>query len=336
MTMSPGSPMHLRIEIERWPLKSPFRITGHIFVETEVIVVRLEREGRFGRGEAAGVYYLNENVDSMVKSLESIRARIERGMDREEVQQVLPRGGARNALDCALWDLEARESGLPVWQLAGLSRPRPLLTTMTIGADSPAAMAAMSQNYADARALKLKLLGDGEDANRVRAVRRARPDVWLAVDANQGLTRATLDGLMSTLIETDVKLLEQPFPVGTESQLDGLDSPIPIAADESAQGLPDIAALVGRFNAVNIKLDKCGGMTEALRMAQRAKQLKLSPMVGCMFGTSLAMAPGFIVGQLCQIVDLDGTVSLSVDRMPRVDYVDGTINCPPELWGGPG
>ncbi len=333
MTTSFGRSMRLRIEIEKWPLKAPFCITGHTFLETEVVLVTLERGGRKGRGEAVGVYYFDETVTGMAERLESVRGEIERGVSRTEAQELLPRGGARNALDCALWDLEAKERGLPVWELAGLPRPHPLLTTITIGADPPEAMASKAQSLGGARALKLKLLGDGEDANRVQAVRRARRDVWLGVDANQGFTRSYLDGLMSTLIDTDVKLIEQPFPVGSESQLDGFHAPIPIAADESVQGLSDIAALAGRFSVVNIKLDKCGGLTEALAMAARAKQLGISTMVGCMIGTSLSLAPGFILGQLCQLVDLDSALSLRADRQPSVTYVNGEIDCPPGLWG---
>jgi L-Ala-D/L-Glu epimerase len=251
------------------------------------------------------------------------------------LQTLLPPGGARNALDCALWDLEARRSGRAVWQLAGLSAPRPLLTTYTIGAESPASMAASAAGYRHARAIKLKLLGEVMDAARVREVRAARPDVWLGVDANQGFSRAHFDSLLPTLVEARVALIEQPFRVGTEPALSDLQSPIPVAADESVQGLADMRRAQGRFNAVNIKLDKCGGLTEGLAMAREASAMGFGLMVGNMVGTSLAMAPAFLVGQMCEVVDLDGPVLLLNDRVQRARYRDGCIDCDEAIWGGP-
>ena len=211
-----------------------------------------------------------------------------------------------------------------------------MLTTFTCGADTPAEMAARAISYRDARAIKVKLTGDPIDADRVRAIRRVRPDVWLGVDANQGFTRQTLEGLLPVLIDARVKLIEQPLPVGEEAQLDGLNSPIPIAADESVQTLADIPGLAPRYQVVNIKLDKCGGLTHGLAMARAARTLGLEVMVGNMLGTSLAMAPAFLLGQLCQVVDLDGPIFLRSDRKPRVDYSGGLIQCPEALWGYPG
>ncbi|HEY4970051.1 MAG TPA: enolase C-terminal domain-like protein, partial [Steroidobacteraceae bacterium] len=239
----------------------------------------------------------------------------------------------RNALDCALWDLEAKLTGRPAWQIAGLERPQRLLTTLTCGAETPEKMAATALGYAQARAIKLKLTGEPVDAERVRAVREARQDVWLGVDANQGFTREFLQWIMPVLVETRVQLIEQPFPIGQESLLDGFQSSIPMAADESVQSLADIAGLVGRFSVANIKLDKCGGLTEGLEMARASRELGLDVMVGNMLGTSLAMAPAFLVGQLCNIVDLDGPVSLKADRAITVDYTEGFIRCPEMLWG---
>jgi L-alanine-DL-glutamate epimerase-like enolase superfamily enzyme len=226
-----------------------------------------------------------------------------------------------------------RGTGRRTWQIAGLDPPRPLLTTFTVGADKPEKMASGARAYADAKAIKLKLTGEPLDADRVRAVRAARPDVWLGVDANQGFTRVFLETLMPVLEEARVELIEQPFKIGQEAQLDGFNSPIPVAADESAQGLADVRRLIGRFNVVNIKLDKCGGLTEALAMARKARRLGLDVMVGNMVGTSLAMAPSFLVGQLCQVVDLDGPVFLSTDRDVTVRYSDGFISCDDRLWG---
>jgi L-alanine-DL-glutamate epimerase-like enolase superfamily enzyme len=326
-------PLTLRVEVEQWPLIAPFRITGYTWEFVDVLLVSLEKDGHVGQGEAAGVYYKDDKPASMLEQIEALRATIEAGISRDRVQSLLPRGGARNALDCALWDLEAKLSGRAAWQIAGMDKPRPLLTTFTCGADEPNKMAGAARAYKNAGAIKLKLTGHSNDADRVRAVREARPDVWLGVDANQGFTRESLGRLMPTLTETNVKLIEQPFPIGQEALLDGFRSPIPIAADESAQGVADVAGLVGRFDVVNIKLDKCGGLTEGLAMARAAQQLGLDTMVGNMMGTSLAMAPAFLLGQRCKVVDLDGPVFQKTDRPLTVRYAKGLITCPEALWG---
>ena len=327
----------LGVATEKFPLKQPFHITGHTMTDADVVTVELEQGGYVGRGEASGVYYRPfDDVAGMVKQIEVVRARIEAGIDRESLQQLLPTGGARNAVDCALWDLDAKRTGRSAWQMAGLDRPRPLLTTMTVGAGTPEKMATDALAYAGAKAIKLKLTGQTVDADRVRAVRAARRDVWLGVDANQGFTRSFLETLLPVLVEARVELIEQPFKVGEEAQLDGLESPIPFAADESVQGLADVPPLVGRFDIINIKLDKCGGLTEGLALAREARRLGLGVMVGNMVGTSLAMAPSFLVGQLCNVVDLDGPVFLSRDRSPSVHYEQGLISCSELIWGGPG
>lgn len=328
-------PIELHTKIEQWPLKTPFRITGYTWEFVDVLAVALEQDGQVGRGEAAGVYYKNDRPAGMRETIESLRRTIEAGITRESAQQLLPPGGARNALDCALWDLEAKRTGRPVWQIAGLEPPRPLLTTMTCGADTPQNMAAAARAYPNARAIKLKLTGEAIDADRVRAVREALPGVWIGVDANQGFTRTSLEQLMPTLTQARVELIEQPFPIGQEGLLDGFQSPIPIAADESVQNLAHVRGLVGRFQVINIKLDKCGGLTEGLAMARRARELGLDCMVGNMMGTSLAMAPGYLVGQLCRVVDLDGPLFIKQDREIAVDYGDGLIRCPEKLWGHP-
>jgi L-alanine-DL-glutamate epimerase-like enolase superfamily enzyme len=336
MTISRHRAVGVAVEIETFRLKEPFRITGHTMHQTDVLTVTLERDGCMGRGEAAGVYYRPaEDVTSNTKRIESIRAALESDISCKALQPLLAAGGARNAVDCALWDLEAKLTGRPAWQIAGLERPRPLLTTFTVSAKTPEEMAAAARHYFDAKAIKLKLTGEPQDADRVRAVRGARPDVWLGVDANQGFTRPFLETLMPVLVAANVALVEQPFPIGNESLLDGFGSPIPIAADESAQSFADLASLVGRFQTVNIKLDKCGGLTEGLAMAREAARLGLEVMVGNMLGTSLAMAPSFLLGQLCSVVDLDGPIFLAEDRMPAVCYREGMIECPEELWGAP-
>jgi len=325
----------LSVEIEKWPLSAPFRITGRTFECFEVLVVNLEHNGQVGIGEAAGVDYLNDDVASMFRQIDALRSTLDRGIHRDELQELLPPGGARNALDCALWDLQAKLDARPVWQIASLKQPRPLLTMFTCGASGPQEMAAAARAYPHARSIKLKLTGEPVDAERVRAVRMARPDVILSVDANQGFTPLSLEQVLPVLVDCQVALIEQPFPANEDALLDSLDLPIPIAADESAQCLADIPNLVGRFDTINIKLDKCGGLTEGLAMVRRSKELGLSVMVGNMGGTSLAMAPAFLVGQSCDVVDLDGPVFLKTDRATRVRYTHGFIDCPANLWGGP-
>lgn len=336
MTREALSGVRVSIEIEAFPLKEPFRITGHTMHQTEVLTVTLERDGCAGRGEASGIYYRpGEDVTSNARRIASIRPTLEAAISRDRLQFLLAAGGARNAVDCALWDLEAKLSGRPAWQIAGLEAPRPLLTTFTVSAKSPEDMAAGASRYRDAKAIKMKLTGEPEDADRVRAVRDARPDVWLGVDANQGFTQPFLERMMPVFVAANVSLIEQPFPVGQEPLLDGFASTIPIAADESAQSLADLHSLIGRFQTVNIKLDKCGGLTEGLAMAREATRLGLDVMVGNMLGSSLAMAPSFLLGQLCGVVDLDGPIFLAQDRMPAVSYQGGMIDCPDALWGAP-
>lgn len=327
----------LAVRTEKLRLAAPFRISGYVFEHWDAIVATIRDGADVGRGEASGVYYTGDTADHMRAAVESVRPAIEAGASREELQSLLPPGGARNALDCALWELEAAQAGQPVWALAGLAPPRPLVTTFTLGADDPERVAAGARRYADARAIKLKLTGEIEaDLARIEAVRGARPDVWLGVDANQGFRRGDLDWLVEALVANEVSLLEQPLARGHEAELEGFASPIPVAADESALSLADVPGLVGRFDVVNIKLDKCGGLTEALAMAAEARRLGLKVMVGNMVGTSLAMAPGYLVGQLCDFVDLDGPTFLTEDRRPGARYADGMIDCGDEVWGGAG
>ena len=332
--MTTNAPLSLDLAIESLPLAKPFRISGHVFTDTPVVLVTLSDGTHSGRGEASGVYYLGDDVPAMAAAIERVRSGVEAGITREQLQTLLPAGGARNALDCALWELDARRSGVPVWELAGLAEPRPLRTTFTLGADDPDVMAEGARHYAQARALKLKLTGDLDvDIARVQAVRAARPECWIGVDANQGFAIGDLDALVAALVAADVKLLEQPLARGREADLDGYQCPIPIAADESALTLGDVEGLVGRFNVVNIKLDKCGGLTEGLAIAKRARELGLGVMVGNMVGSSLAMAPAFIVGQLCDIVDLDGPIFLAADHKPSIEYTDGDAWCGEAIWG---
>ena len=326
--------LSLGVAVEKLRLAAPFRISGYVFEAQDAVVVTLGDGVHRGRGEASGVYYLGDNAPEMLAALEANRAAIEAGIDRAALQRLMPPCGARNAVDCALWELDARRAGKEVWQLAGLPSVKPLVTTFTMGADDPAKMAEGARKYARARALKMKLTGELDlDIARVKAVRAARPHTWLGVDANQGYSVDVLDRLLPTLVDCDVSLLEQPVRRGRETELDGFSSPIPIAADESALSLADVPGLRGRFNVVNIKLDKCGGLTEGLAIAHEARRLGLGVMVGNMVGSSLAMAPAFVVGQLCDIVDLDGPIFLARDREPSITYDDGMVWCGKEVWG---
>jgi L-alanine-DL-glutamate epimerase-like enolase superfamily enzyme len=326
--------LKLTIAVEKLRLSAPFRISGYVIEEQDVVVATLEDGAHRGRGEASGVYYLGDTANTIVASIESVRNAIEKGVDRAGLQALMPPGGARNAVDCALWELDAQRQQTPVWKLAGLSSVKPLITTFTLGADDPATMVAGAHKYAQARALKLKLTGQLEmDTARVQAVRAARPDVWIGVDANQGYSIEGLQPLIDALLPLNISLLEQPLKRGREADLQNFKCPIPIAADESVLSLRELPNLVGRFDVVNIKLDKCGGLTEGLAMARQAQTMGLKIMVGNMVGTSLAMAPAFVLGQLCDVVDLDGPIFLSRDRSPSMTYTDGLAWSGEEVWG---
>lgn len=315
-------------------LAEPFRISGYLFEAMPAIVTTLSDGHATGRGEAAGVYYLGDDQANMERQIEASRPAIEAGVDREELRALLPPGGARNALDCALWELESRRAGVPVWQLAGAAEPRPLVTTFTIPADDPADIARKLAPLVAARSIKLKLDGDLDiDAERIRAVRKLRPSVWLAVDANQGYGADTLDALVTVLVDQKVALLEQPIRRGEEALLEGWRAPLPIVADESILDLAELHALHGPFDAINIKLDKCGGLTEALLMAHEARRLGKQVMVGNMAGSTLATAAGFVLGQFCDIVDLDGPYFLAEDEWASRIYDDGLIMVPSGFWG---
>lgn len=327
--------LKLSAHIEKLPLKQPFHITGYTFTACDALVVTLRDGECSGRGEGLGVYYRHDTPSTMLQQVEQLRDTIEQGITREQLLELLPAGGARNAVDCALWELEASRANTSVWQLAGLRRPESLLTTYTLSADEPEVVDATARSFVNARALKLKLTNDPLNAERVRAVRAACPDAWLMVDANQGLTRESLMRMLPTFVEARVAVVEQPFPIGNESWFDGLNYPIPLAADESVQDRTDLHGLEGRVQVINIKLDKCGGLTEGLALAEEARKLGFELMVGNMGGSSLAMGPAFVVGQLCDVVDLDGPLGLLADHVPSVVYEGGTIWCPDALWGGP-
>lgn len=324
----------LRAEAQTLRLAQPFRISGYVFETADVVTVTLSDGTHRGRGEGAGVYYLGDDVPHMLAAIEGARGAIEAGPSREDLRVILPPGGARNAVDAALWELEASRAGVSVAALAGVGEPRPVRTTFTVSADDPEAMAAVARSYTQALAIKMKLTGELDlDIARVRAIRGARPDVWLGVDGNQGFQIGDLETLTAALVDQSVSLLEQPLKRGREADLEGFQSPLPIAGDESLLALADVATAPGRFDVVNIKLDKCGGLTEGLLMAAEARRLGLGVMVGTMVCTSLGTAPGFILGQVADLVDLDGPTFLANDMGPAVTYRDGMLFAGPEVWG---
>lgn len=319
-----------------WPLKAPFRITGRVFENGDAIVVELSEDGLVGRGEALGVYYLGENGDRMLAEVEAARREIERGISRRDLQEFLPPGGARNAVDCALWDLEAARAGKSVFDLAGIA-PKRVRTVFTIGiAETPAAMAAKAAQARDYPVLKIKL--DSETpVERVAAIRNVRPDAALVVDANQGFSYGLLKDVIAPFSEFGVAMIEQPLPRGDDDALTGLKSPIPICADESCLHRGELAAALTRYDMINIKLDKTGGLTEALLLAREARAAGKRLMVGNMIGTSLSMAPALVIAPLCEFVDLDGPLALKSDYARGLTYDGASVSPPqPGFWGGLG
>jgi L-alanine-DL-glutamate epimerase-like enolase superfamily enzyme len=325
----------LKVEKAAIRFAEPFRITGYVFEAMPSIVARIDEGEQMGRGEAAGVYYMSDDQQHMLDTIEQVRAAVEAGLTRDDLQAVLPPCGARNALDCALWELEAKLGCIPVWQLASVPRPKPLITTFTLPADDPSALVEKVGRLAFAKAIKLKLDGNVDvDRERMRVVRSARPDAWLGVDANQGFVSRDLEALGEAAREFSVSLIEQPLKRGEEAALDGWKPGIPVAADESILGLAELQERARYFDVINIKLDKCGGLTEALKMVRAARLFGKQLMVGNMGGSTLAMAPGFVLAQLCDVVDLDGPYGLADDPLASQIYKDGEIFVPETIWGG--
>jgi L-alanine-DL-glutamate epimerase-like enolase superfamily enzyme len=312
----------------------PLRIAGYVFDSMPSIRAHIADGELTGRGEAAGVYYLGDDQQRMIDMIDQVRAKVEAGLSRDELQTLLPPCGARNALDCALWELEARQSRVPVWKLAGVAQPKALVTVFTISADDPSVVADKVATLGFAKSLKLKLDGDiALDRERIAVVRRARPDAWLGVDANQGFQTADLDELARAARDYSVSLIEQPVARGEEATLEGWRPGVPVAADESILDLEELHDRARYFDVINIKLDKCGGLTEGLQMARLARLLGKQVMVGNMGGSTLAMAPGFILGQLCDVVDLDGPYGLAEDPLATQIYENGMIFVPETMWG---
>jgi L-alanine-DL-glutamate epimerase-like enolase superfamily enzyme len=316
-----------------WPFSTPFRIAYSVSTAATTVQVKLADDRFAGRGEALGVAYHGETVRSMLVQLESVKAALCQGISRTELAALLPAGGARNAVDCALWDLEAKRVGKRAWELAGLRSVRQVTTDYTIGLDSAEAMAQVAAALRQYSVLKLKLSGGG-DLERVLAVRAARPDADLIVDANQAWSERLLRDLAPRFRDLGIKLIEQPLPRGADDALSRYESPVPLCADESCQTVESLSDVIGKYQYVNIKLDKTGGLTEALRLAYEARKRGLKLMVGCMAGSSLSMAPAFIVAQLCDFVDLDGPLLSTCDIAHPIRYEGSRMHAPERtLWG---
>lgn len=321
----------MSIELESWPLKAPFHITGYTVRSIDLLYVEIEDGGHVGRGEASGVYYLGETGSVMAEEVEGLRHAVEAGCSREELSALIGSGGARNAIDCALWELEARLAGRTVWDMAGIAAS-PVSTVNTVGIDTPVRMAAEAAGF-DNTHLKIKLDGNSP-LERIIAVREARPEASLVVDVNQGWTFDQLQALAPTFAELGVAMIEQPLPRGEDAALEAYDPPLPLCADESCLDSSELEIAARRYQMINIKLDKTGGLTEALQLARRAKDLGLGLMVGNMIGTSLGMAPACVIAQLCRYVDIDGPTFLVDDRPHPLWYTRGRVSMPaPELWG---
>ena len=319
--------------VESFPLKRPFVIARGARTLSEVVVATIEEGAVRGRGECVPYPRYGESLASVSAAIEGLRGPIEAGLDRAALQALLPAGAARNALDCALWDLEAKRLGIPAADLAGLHRLRPVTTAYTLSLDAPDAMAAAARAALDRPVLKIKLGGAGDPA-RIAAVREAVPDAVLIADANEAWRESDLAANYAACVAAGVALVEQPLPAGRDGALAGLDRLVPLCADESVHDRATLAALRGRYDVVNIKLDKTGGLTEALLLATEAERLGFGLFVGCMVGSSLAMAPALLLAARARFVDLDGPLLLAADREPGLVY-EGSVVHPPAaaLWG---
>jgi L-Ala-D/L-Glu epimerase len=319
--------------IERWPIAGSFTISRGAKTEAVTVVAVVSRGGLTGRGECVPYPRYGETAEATLAALQAMQEALRRGLDRLALQAAMPAGAARNALDCALLDLEAKTRGQRVWSLLGRPEPRACVTAYTISLASPEAMAAATAKAAHRPLLKIKLGGDGDGA-RIAAVRKAAPDTELIVDANEAWTPANLEQNLAACMEAGVTLVEQPLPAGQDEMLARIRRPLAVCADESVHDRASLDGLRERYDAVNIKLDKTGGLTEALAMAEAAQALGFEIMIGCMVATSLAMAPAMLLAQQARFVDLDGPLLLARDREGGLRY-DGSLVYPPEaaLWG---
>jgi L-alanine-DL-glutamate epimerase-like enolase superfamily enzyme len=326
--------MELSVRIERWPLAGAFTISRGSKTEAVVVVAELSDGTHRGRGESVPYARYGETADGIVAAIEAVRPALQQGLDRPALQQAMRSGAARNALDCAYWDVNAKAAGRRAHELAGLGPPAPLITAYTISLGTPAAMAEAAERAALRPLLKVKLGGGDDDRTRIAAVRRAAPRAEIIVDVNEGWRADDLARNLAACADAGVTLVEQPLPEGGDEVLARIKRTIPVCADESVHDRASLDALAGKYDAINVKLDKAGGLTEALALAGAAEQRGLAVMVGCMVATSLAMAPAMLVAQRARVVDLDGPLLLAKDRPEGLRY-DGSLVYPPEpaLWG---
>jgi L-alanine-DL-glutamate epimerase-like enolase superfamily enzyme len=327
--------MEISVTIERWPLAGVFTISRGSKTEAVVVVVELRDGIHRGRGEGVPYARYGETPEGVVAAIERLQTELQSGLSQAALQKALPAGAARNALDCAYWDLNAKQAGRRVYEIAGLAAPKPLVTAYTISLADPDAMAAAAERAAARPLLKVKLGGgDDRDGKRITAVRRAAPKAELIVDANEGWSDDNLAQNLAACADAGATLIEQPLPEARDSMLARIARPIAVCADESVHGRASLDALAGKYDAVNIKLDKTGGLTEALALAAEAERRGFALMVGCMVATSLAMAPAMLVAQQAGVVDLDGPLLLAQDRPEGLRYV-GSLAYPggPALWG---
>lgn len=327
--------MQLRACIEAWPLAAAFTISRGTKTQADVVVVEVEADGCIGRGECVPYPRYAETVDGVLATIEGLRAALAAGLDRDGLQQALPAGAARNAIDCALWSWEAARQHCRVHELLGAPAPEAVTTAYTLSLADAATMAAAAAQHKHRPLLKLKLAGDGLDAQRVAGVRQGAPEARIIVDANEGGLASTITGLLQELSALGVELVEQPLPAAADEVLAGIEHALPVCADESCHTLSDLPHLQDRYDMVNIKLDKTGGLTEALRLRDAARAAGLGIMVGCMVGTSLSMAPAVLLAQDAEVVDLDGPLLLARDREPGLTF-EGSLLLPPPagLWDG--
>ena len=317
---------------EIWPLKEVFRISRGSRTEARVIVATISDGEHIGRGECVPIARYYQSTESVLAQIESIKR--EKNLDRHLLRKLLPASAARNALDCALWDLEAKISGKRVWELANIPIVPEVETSFTISLDAPAAMASAAKENRNAPILKLKLGGDELDFSRIEAVHAASPAARLFIDANESWPREHYQKFTPVLKQLGVELIEQPFPADADEVLETLDHPIPICADESCHTTADLSRLTNRYEVVNVKLDKTGGLTEALLLCENARERGFKLLIGCMVCTSLAIAPARLLASATDYVDLDGPLLLARDREHPLVYENGRIGIPPrQLWG---
>ena len=329
-------PQRLTVTRRAWPLARPLMTAHGITTTVDVVVVEISDVESRGRGECVPLRRYGESIDSVVAALDAMKGAVFSGLNRDTLQQAMPPGAARNALDCAFWDMDAKRAYRSVAELAGLRAMPPLVTAFTVGFDTPDKMAELAVANRTRPLLRLELGGDG-DVERVRAVRQAAPAARIIVDAQESWSEAQLGEYMPMLVDLRVALIEQPLPADADDALALLERAIPLCADESCRTLADLDRLDGKYAAINIKLDKVGGLTAALALAEEAKRRGLRIMVGGGVGTSLGIAPALLVAQQAEIVDLDGPLHLASDRVPGLHYEGSTI-CPADskVWGGAG